>query len=249
MILTIARREFKNLFLSPLAWVVLAVVQTILAIIYLLSIRDVIEKSDQLMALEGIPGVTEMIVPSLYANAAMILLLVTPLLTMRLIAEERRNRTLPLLFSSPISMTEVVLGKYLGVLLFLWLLLAMIALMPLSLIFGGPVDFGLLGAATLGLALTLASFAAIGLFMSTLTQHPIVAAIGAFGLSLFFWIVDWSGQGDIHASVPAYLSLFNHYLTFLKGIFDSTAAVYYALLVVTFLTLSIRRLDADRLGG
>jgi len=249
MIATIASRELKSLFLSPLAWSILAVVQAILALLFLGRVELIQLYQPQLLAMENAPGVTEMIVPDIFGSAAVILLLVVPLLTMRLIAEERRNRTLPLLLSAPVSMTEIVLGKYVGVLLFLWLLVALIALMPLALLVGGGLDLGLLGAAVLGLCVVLASFAAVGVFLSTLTQHPTVAAIATFGVLLLFWVLDWSGQGDTRGSLLANLSLFNHYQPFLRGIFDSTDAVYHVLLIAVFLVLAIRRLDADRLGG
>lgn len=249
MIFTIGLRELKSLFLSPLAWSILAVVQLILAYLFLGRIEIIQMYQAQLMAMDGAPGVTEIILPDLLGNAAILLLLVVPLLTMRLVAEERRNRTLSLLFSSPLSMTEIVLGKYLGILLFLLVLLVLIALMPLSLLAGARLDFGLLTASFLGLALLLAGFAAVGLFMSTLTQYTTVAAISTFGALLLFWILDWSGQGFAGGNWLAYLSLFNHYKPFLDGIFDSADAVYHALLIVTFLVLSIHRLDADRLGG
>lgn len=249
MIFTIGLRELKSLFLSPLAWSILAVVQLILAYLFLGRIEIIQMYQAQLMAMDGAPGVTEIILPDLLGNAAIILLLVVPLLTMRLVAEERRNRTLSLLFSSPLSMTEIVLGKYLGILLFLLVLLVLIALMPLSLLAGARLDFGLLAAGFLGLALLLAGFAAVGLFMSTLTQYTTVAAISTFGALLLFWILDWSGQGFAGGNWLAYLSLFNHYKPFLDGIFDSADAVYHVLLISTFLVLSIHRLDADRLGG
>ncbi|MEK7716700.1 MAG: ABC transporter permease subunit [Pseudomonadota bacterium] len=249
MIFTIGLRELKSLFLSPLAWSILAVVQLILAYLFLGRIEIIQMYQAQLMAMDGAPGVTEIILPDLLGNAAIILLLVVPLLTMRLVAEERRNRTLSLLFSSPLSMTEIVLGKYLGILLFLLVLLVLIALMPLSLLAGARLDFGLLAASFLGLALLLAGFAAVGLFMSTLTQYTTVAAISTFGALLLFWILDWSGQGFAGGNWLAYLSLFNHYKPFLDGIFDSADAVYHVLLITTFLVLSIHRLDADRLGG
>ncbi|MDO8598329.1 MAG: ABC transporter permease [Sulfuricaulis sp.] len=249
MIFTIGLRELKSLFLSPLAWSILAVVQLILAYLFLGRIEIIQMYQAQLMAMDGAPGVTEIILPDLLGNAAIILLLVVPLLTMRLVAEERRNRTLSLLFSSPLSMTEIVLGKYLGILLFLLVLLVLIALMPLSLLAGARLDFGLLAASFLGLALLLAGFAAVGLFMSTLTQYTTVAAISTFGALLLFWILDWSGQGFAGGNWLAYLSLFNHYKPFLDGIFDSADAVYHLLLITTFLVLSIHRLDADRLGG
>ena len=249
MIFTIGLRELKSLFLSPLAWSILAVVQLILAYLFLGRIEIIQMYQAQLMAMDGAPGVTEIILPDLLGNAAIILLLVVPLLTMRLVAEERRNRTLSLLFSSPLSMTEIVLGKYLGILLFLLVLLVLIAIMPLSLLAGARLDFGLLAASFLGLALLLAGFAAVGLFMSTLTQYTTVAAISTFGALLLFWILDWSGHGFAGGNWLAYLSLFNHYKPFLDGIFDSADAVYHVLLITTFLVLSIHRLDADRLGG
>lgn len=246
MILTIALRELRSLFLSPLAWTILAVVQALLAFLFLARVELFQLYQPQLAGMEGAPGVTEVIVPDLFANSAIVLLLIVPLVTMRIVAEERRNRTLTLLFSAPVSMTEIVLGKYLGVLLFLLTLLALIGLMPLSLLAGGGLDFGILLSALLGLLLLLGSFAAVGLFMSTLTQHPTVAAIGGFGMLLLFWVLDWSARGS---GAFAYLSLLNHYKPFLEGVFDSADALYHLLLIATFLALSIRRLDADRLGG
>jgi ABC-2 type transport system permease protein len=248
MIFTIAWREFRNLFLSPLAWSVLAALQAVIAFLFVTYAESLLRLQGQLLASENAPGTTELIVPDLFRTTAVILLLVVPLLTMRLIAEERRNRTLPLLLSSPVSMTEIVLGKYLGVLLFLMVIIMLVVLMPLSLLAGGTLDFGMLGSALLGLLLAASAFAAIGLFMSTLTQHPTVAAIGGLGTLLLFWILD-TGQGDPGTSVAAYLSIFNHYQPFLNGVFDSGDAVYYLLFIATFLGLSIRRLDADRLGG
>ena len=249
MIPTIAIREFKSLFLSPLAWSILAVVQVILGFLFLARLEAFQLYQPQLMAMEDAPGLTEIVLPDLLGNAAVILLLVVPLLTMRLVAEERRNRTLALLFSAPLSMTEIVLGKYLGILLFLLVLLLMIALMPLSLLAGASLDLGLMASGFLGLGLLLAGFAAVGLFMSTLTQYTTVAAISSFGALLLFWILDWSGQGVAGGNWLAYFSLFNHYKPFLEGIFDSADAAYHILLITTFLVLSIRRLDADRLGG
>ena len=152
MILTIALRELRTLFLSPLAWSILAVVQLLLAFLFLARVEMYQLYQPQLLALDNAPGVTEIVLPDLLGNAAIVLLLVVPLLTMRLIAEERRNKTLTLLVSAPVSMTEIVLGKYLGVLLFLLIVLALIALMPLSLLLGGGLDPGLLFSGLLGLA-------------------------------------------------------------------------------------------------
>ena len=248
MIFTIARHELRRLFLSPLAWVILAVVQFILAWMFLQYIESFIALRTQMLGMNGEYGVTEVVAAQVFGTAAFVLLLVVPLISMRLVTEERRNKTLPLLFSAPLSMTEIVLGKFLGLYTFLLIQLALTALMPLSLLAGGGLDFGLLGAGLLGLALLLGGFAAVGLFMSTLTQHQTIAAIGTFGILLTFWLLDWARAGTSGGVLP-YLSLLNHTEPFLKGVFDTRDVVYHLLFIVSFLALSVRRLDMDRLGG
>jgi ABC-2 type transport system permease protein len=248
MIFTIAARELRSLFLSPLAWAILAVVQFILAYLFLSLIEAYMLLQPRLAALDGAPGVADIIIAPLFADAAVILLLVTPLVTMRILSEERRNRTLSLLFSAPISMTEIVVGKYLGVLAFFLILLGLLTLMPLSLAAGTDLDFGKLAAGLLGLTLVLAAFTAIGVFMSSLTEQPTVAAITTFGLLLLLWILDWAGNSGTDAvSLMAQLSMLRHYEPMLKGLFNSADVAYYLLVVVLFLGFSIRRLDADRL--
>ena len=168
---------------------------------------------------------------------------------MRLISEERRNQSLSLLLSAPISMTEIILGKYLGALGFLIILLLLITLMPLSLLLGGNLDIGMLLAGVLGLLLLLASFAALGLFMSTLTNQPIIAAISSFGILILLWVLDMaSGTGE-QSALFSYLSMMRHYQAMLKGIFSTADLAYYLLFITVFLILSIRRLDAQRLQG
>ena len=249
MFFTIAARELRSLFLSPLAWAVLAVVQFILAYIFLSQIDNYLVWQPRLAAVEGAPGVADLVIAPLFSDAAIVLLLVAPLLTMRVLSEERRNRTLSLLFSAPVSMTEIVIGKYLGVLSFFLVLLGLLALMPLSLLAGTELDLGKLATGLLGLTLLLAAFAATGLFMSALTEQPTIAAISTFGLLLLLWIIDWAGNSENQASgLFAYLSMLRHYETLLKGLFNSTDVAYYLLVIILFLGLSIRRLDADRLS-
>lgn len=250
MAFTIAGRELRSLFISPLAWSILAVVQLILGYMFLTQLDMFMALQSRLLGVEGAPGVTEIIVAPLLGNAAVVLLLVVPMLTMRLVSEERRAQTLSLLFSAPLSMSEIVLGKFLGVMGFLLIMVLMIILMPLSLLAGGSLDLGMLLAGVLGLVLLLASFAALGLFMSTLTEQPTIAAVSSFGVLLLLWIIDWAGgnQGAGQASeLFAYLSLLRHFESLLKGVFDSADVIYYLLFVTLFLGLSIRRLDADRL--
>lgn len=250
MILSIAARELRSLFLSPLAWAILGVVQLIAGYLFLINIDAFMEVQPRLAGVEGAPGVTDIIVAPLLGSVSIVLLLVVPMLTMRLISEERRNQTLSLLFSAPLSMTQIVLGKYFGILGVLLIMVAMIALMPLALLAGGKLDLGQFAAGLLGLALLLASFAAVGLFMSALTNQPAVAAIGSFGVLLLLWLIDWASTAQTQQQVSglfAYLSMVRHYEALLKGVFNSADVIYYLLLIVTFLAFSIRRLDAERL--
>jgi ABC-2 type transport system permease protein len=167
---------------------------------------------------------------------------------MRLISEERRNRTLSLLFNAPVSMTEIILGKYLGVFSFLLITVGMLSMMPLSLLAGGGLDFGKLASCVLALVLLLAGFAAVGLFISALSNQPTVAAVSTFGALLLLWIIDWTGGAQGNANgVLQYLSLLRHYEALLKGLVSTTDLLYFLLFILTFLVLSVHRLDNDRL--
>ncbi len=250
MVGTIAWRELRSLFLSPLAWTLLGAVQLILAYLFLRQLDTFQRLEPRLRAMEGAPGVTDLVVTPLFSNAAVVLLLIVPLVTMRLISEERRSGTIHLLLSAPVSMTRIVLGKYLGILGFLAILLGLILLMPLSLYLGTTPDSGKLAAGALGLALVLASFAAAGLFMSSLTSQPVVAAIGTFGLLLLLWILNWTGNlGTTAGEALKSLSLMTHYQDMGRGLVNTADIAYYLLFIVAFLVLAIRRLDADRLAG
>ena len=249
MILTIAGAELRRLFLSPLAWTILAVMQLILAIVFFGYLQEFVLAQSQQLGSGTEQGVTATVVAQFLGFVAVLLLLVSPLISMRLFSEELRNKTLSLLVSAPISMTHIVLGKYLGLVVFLWIILGMAALMPLSLLVGGHLDFGLFGAGLLGLTLLLAGFAAVGLFISTLTQYQTVAAVSTFGVLLLFLLLELAGGTVGGAKVLAYLSLLNHYEPFLRGVFDTRDAVYHLLFTITFLTLSVRRLDMSRVGG
>jgi ABC-2 type transport system permease protein len=202
----------------------------------------------QLIQLENTPGVTDIVVTPLMQVAAIILLMVMPLLTMRSIAEEKRNGTLSLLISAPLSMSEIVLGKYLGLILFIVILVSIIMLMPLSLYLGTSPDSGKLLSIYLGMLLLLAAFAAIGLYLSSLTENQTIAAIRTFGALLMLWIIDWIG-GSLSSgqSMLAYLSILQHHQSMLEGVFDSSDIGYYLILIIGFLVLTIRQLDRERL--
>ncbi|GMQ96055.1 MAG: ABC transporter permease [Gammaproteobacteria bacterium] len=240
----------RSLFLSPLSWTVLAVTQAFVAYTFLVKLELFLQLKPHLPGLPDAPGLTAIVVAPALKAAGMVMLLAVPLVTMRVVSEERRNGTLSLLLSAPISMTDIVLGKFLGVMSFLGIVVLVILLTPLSLLLGGTLDYGLLASGSLGLLLLVASFAAAGTFMSTLTAHPAVAAVSTFGLLLLMWNMDWAGTGAAEGVRPlfSYIALTSHFDALLRGVVDSADLIYSLLVIVTFLALAIRRMDSMRLG-
>ena len=243
-IITIASNELRRLFYSPFAWIVFAVVQFLLAIFFYL----LLSKFMQLASWSLDRGLTEIVVVGLFQIAGLVLLLVSPFITMRLFSEELRSGTIKLLLSSPISIVELVLGKFLGAMLYFLSLIAIIALMPLTLVFGTTLDPGLLFCGLTALLLLSSAFVAIGLFISSLSNAPALAAIGSFVITLFLWIIHIANdtQNVYVDGVANYLSLQKHFNSLLSGALSSIDVVYFVLLSVFFVVLSIWRLDSLR---
>ncbi len=246
MIVVIARKELKSLFASPLAWAMLAFLQVILAWIFFSRLEAFLQYQGQLSQMPNAPGLTQIVVSPMFGIATIVLLMSVPLLTMRLIAEERRSQTITFLMSAPLSMSEIVLGKFLGLMLFMLLTCALIGVMALALMFGGKLDFGLLGANLLGLMLLSASFVAVGLYLSCVAAQPVVAAIGTLAVLLGLWLININATNDPDNPVHLF-SLLKHYDNFGKGIVALSDSIFFVVFIATFLLLSIRRLDADRL--
>jgi len=256
MILTIASKELKALFASPLAWVVLTVMQVITGYAFLRRLDDFLQIQPQLATMAAPPGVTEMVAAPVFGTAAALLLFAVPILAMRLIAEERRNQTMVLLMSAPVSMSEIVLGKFLGLTAFLLGVIALATLMPLSLAGATQLDYGLLSGLVAGLALLVAGFVAVSLYASCLTVHPVAAAVSAFAALLGMVLIgDAAGEGlrargwTMAASLAQVLSPIKNFEPFGKGMLDTHALVCSVLLIAVFLTLAVRQLDAQRLRG
>lgn len=248
MIVTLARKELRSLFSSPMGWVILALLQFVFGTFFLLGVDQYFQTMSGMLRPEQRQGVTEFVGREVFGIASFIMLFAVPLLSMRLISEERRHQTLPFLFSAPISLTEIVLGKFLGLLSFLSVAILLIFGMMSTLRLWADIDFGFLLANVLGLWLLVASFCALGLYMSSLTQQPVVAGIITFVALFALMILDHFFAGD-PTSVLNYLSLLRHFDPFSRGLIDTRDIAYFLLFILTFLTLTVRRLDADRLRG
>ncbi|TSA39778.1 MAG: ABC transporter permease [Methylococcaceae bacterium] len=246
--LIIAQHEFKSLFLSPLAWSLLGVLQFIFAYLFLTQIENFMRVQPQLAFIEHAPSLTDIIVPPLFGNAGIILLLLCPILTMSVICQERRTKTFALLLSAPLSSTDIIVGKYLGISFLLMVITSGISLMPLSLALGGSIDLGKLACNALALTLLVGAFAAVGVFCSTLAPHPVLAAILSFSFLLLLWIIDWSTAIKEQANeIINYLSLVRHFQNLQTGLIHSADLGYFLLFIASFLWLSIRCLDYQRL--
>jgi len=256
MIFTIAAKELRALFSSPLAWLVLTVVQVILGYGFLKSLDYFLQIQSQLAQLASPPGVTELVAAPTYATAAAILLFAVPVLAMRMIAEERRNQTMTLLLSAPVSMSEIVIGKFTGLMTFLLLIILLVLAMPLTLVQSTSLDAGLLATLTLALVLLAASFAAVSLYASSLTSQPMAAALISFGLLLAMLFMGETAGDSLRArgwQIPAaFAQIFSPLRNFEplgKGMLVSYAIICPLLLTLAFLILAIRRLDGRRLHG
>jgi len=256
MILTIAGKELKSLFASPLAWVVLTVMQLIIGFFFLRRLDDFLQLQSLLTRLPNPPGATQLIAGPVFGWVALMLVFAVPLLAMRLVAGERRAQTMVLLVSAPVSMTQIVLGKFLGIFIFLLGIVGLTALMPLLLAGTTQLDYGLLAGLVIGLTLLAASLAAVSLYISCLTTHPVVAAIGACAVLLLMILMgEASVEGlrsrkwALAASLAQVVSPFKNFEPFAKGVFDSYALACFSLTILFFLALAARHLDAQRLRG
>lgn len=244
-VLNIARYELRRIFLSPLAWAVLAIVQFIMGFVF---INLLVEYANTAGMGNEQFGVSDYIGGSLYGFATILLLLIMPLMTMRLFAEERKSGAITLLFSAPVSLTEIVLGKFVGLLGFIAVVIVLMAAMPLALNWSTDLDWGRIAAGLTGLFLLMMAFGAAGLFVSACTREPTIAAVGSFGLLLVVWLLNILAYND---SIPfkelfGYLSLIGHYESLRRGVFDTADAIYYLLFSALFLSLTVLRLDMER---
>ncbi len=228
----IAKKELRTYFTSPIAYVVMTVFLVLVgfffySLMYWFNAQSMQMAQNQYYA--GQININQMLFSPLFHNISIILLLMLPLLTMRLFAEEKKIGTEELLYTSPISVGEIILGKFIASLLVLVAMLALTGLLAVfTFLYGNPelapVLMGYLGLFLLG-----ASFIAIGLFFSSLTENQIVAAILTFGSLLLFWIISWASNAatGFWKEVLNYVSIFQHFDNLTQGILDTTDIVYY----------------------
>jgi ABC-2 type transport system permease protein len=179
-----------------------------------------------------------------FGNVTVILVLISPALTMRLLAEEYQRGTIELLLTSPVSSWEIVLGKFVGAVAFLGLMLAGTGYVPLTLFAYGSPDPGPLLAGYLALMLLGGATIAIGLFVSSMTQNPLVALVVGFCLALFVYLLPWIDSAP--DSLPSLLGMSSHVRELLGGRLLLSDLVYFVGLCAVLLLAAQQRVEARR---
>jgi ABC-2 type transport system permease protein len=186
-----------------------------------------------------------------FHDMRLVLLLIAPLLTMRLFAEERRQGTLELLWTYPLRDASLIGAKYAAAFVVLMAMLVLTLAYPATIALIYPVAFSSVLVGYLGLLLLGASFLACGIFVSSLTESQLVAGTVTFGMLLFFWVITWNqaAANDRLVAALTQVSLFDRFYLFARGAIDSKDLVFFALFIGFFLFLTLLSLESRHWRG
>jgi ABC-2 type transport system permease protein len=259
-LLAVTRLELRRLFVRPLGWTIAALALAELGWRFALLLQVFLLNQVRLAALPDGPGYTDLVAVRLYSSfitgsplpfgVIELALLLVPLLTMSTLASERSSGTLPLLFSTGLPASRILLGKYLAILIWLALWLLLTLALPISLAHGVSLDWGKLAAASLGTFLALAVLGAIGVACSAFASHPAVAAVAALMIGLALNCINLGAQlAGINSGFINWLAMSTHQESLLRGLVSSTDLVWFVLAIAVALALGAQRLAADRERG
>ncbi|MFW6160914.1 MAG: ABC transporter permease [Acidobacteriota bacterium] len=242
----VCKKEIKTYFTSPIAYVVITVFLVLVGFFFYSLMwwfnSQSLQMSQNPYYFQQL-NINQMVYSPLFHNISIILLLMIPLLSMRLFAEEKKIKTDELLYTSPVSVNQIILGKYLASLTVLLVMLLLTGILSIfTFVYGNP-EFAPILNGYLGLFLMGAGFMSMGIFFSSLTENQIVAAILTFGALLLFWVLNWTSYSasGIWKEVLNYLSFFQHFDDMTQGILDTSDLVYYMSVIFLglFLTHSV----------
>jgi ABC-2 type transport system permease protein len=254
-IIAIVERELRAYFNSPIAYVVL----TIFIFLSGLFFRSILAQALQMGLMSQVQGPRPMDMPGMISRGflstmSVILLFIMPMLTMGLFSEEKKRGTIELLLTAPLTDVQVVLGKFFAAGAF-FVILLLSTWLPMTVLYlysnpgpaSGPILTAYLGLLLYGLAIV-----AIGLFISTLTENQIIAAVLSFGAIMVLWLVDVvanNADSPTSKSILTYLSILSHLDDFMKGVLSTSNVIFYISLMLVGLFLTFRSLDSLRWRG
>lgn len=181
--------------------------------------------------------------------AVVVLLFITPLLTMRLLAEERATGSIEMLFTAPLSEWQVAIGKFLAAWIFVGVMLLLTAYIPIFSLRYGSIDTGPLWGSYIALLCMGAAFTAFGVLCSSLTSSQVVAGFLTFGGLLLSWMLAWpaqAAQGNVVAEFIAQWSIFSHFSPMLEGAIDTRDLIFFASIVLLCLFATVRVLESRK---
>ncbi len=250
----IFKKEVRLYFTSPVAYVVGTIFLLISGyffsqIFFYFSRLSMASAMNPALARDM--NVTEGVLRPLFSNVGVVMLLLMPILTMRLFAEEKKTGTIELLLTYPVRDGEVLLGKYAAAVALYLVMLLFTALYPGMLAYVARLEWGPLLTAYLGLVLMGGAFLAVGVLASSLTENQIVAAVATFGALLIFWVIGWSADfaGPVWGKLLSHLSILEHFDGFAKGVIDTKDVIYYLNFTILCLFLTLRSLESKRWRG
>src|SRR6267143_5686953 len=246
----ICRKELRSYFASPIGYAVMALFALIFGLVFFSATREFVNMGFRSQMMGGAPpmNVNEYIIRPLLGFAGTVTLFLVPLITMRLIAEEKRNGTIELLLTSPIQDLSIILGKWLGAML-LYLLVLGMSLPNMALLFAwGKPDWKPVLVAYLGLILQGGCLLAIGVLISAMTSNQIVAGGAGFFVSLLLYMLSWFTEFDSTTTsrVVNYVSIVTHMENFSKGMLDLKDAIFYVTFIFLVLFLTVRQMESLR---
>jgi ABC-2 type transport system permease protein len=249
-VLIIWRKELRSYFVSPVAYILLAMFAIIFGFFFWNSLGYFVYMGmESQMRGQPMPmNLNEELIRPLLSNISVVGLFLIPMITMRLFAEEKRTGTIELLVTSPIRDVDVILGKWLAAVSLYACMLLLTAINFAFLFKYGHPDWKPLAIGYLGLLLQAGALLAIGTFISTLTKNQIVAGAATFGVCLLLWVLEWvSGyETATWARVLSYMSVITHFESFAKGVLATKDAVYYVTVIFLSLFLTARSMESLR---
>jgi ABC-2 type transport system permease protein len=245
-------KELRGYFVSPIVYVVGAVFLLIFGFLSYLYVVYAGYQAIQIMQMQGGQAqlnLNDLVFRNLFASMRFVLLIILPILTMRLFAEERKLKTFEFLMTSPIGINEIVAGKFVSVFLVFLGLLGLTGLVPTVLMLFSDFDWNPVWTGYLAMALLGALFLSVGLLASAMTENQIVAAFLSFGILLLIWLV--SGLGALLGDTPlgqiiSYVSFMEHYDRLVRGLVDTKDLVYFFSSLVLMLFLTHRVVESSR---
>jgi ABC-2 type transport system permease protein len=248
------KKEMRLYFTSPVAYVIMAIF-LLLAGYFFYAIFAFFSLASMQSAMNPQMGrelnVTDSVMRPLLSNVSVILLLLMPLITMRLFAEERRSGTIELLLTYPVRDGAVLLGKFFAAFALYAAMLVLTLLYPGIVMYFARLEWGPLLTAYVGLLLMGATFIAVGVCISSFFENQIMAGTVTFVVLLMFWVIGWSADsaGGIWKTILSELSIIEHFDSFAKGILDTKDVIFYLNFTILALFIGLKSLEARRWKG